>query len=565
MDQPTPATNLRDRVAGASWSFLLPSLEPGRVVCVGAVSAAELATLARIGREVFVVDPVAKGEPVALANVRFAPDLSSLDLADASVDLIRIAGGTNDGTSGAGPDPTGIARLGRLLAPGGRIYLEEIRRSGARSDRARDAYLAHGFGVAAAFVLHPPHGEPREALPIDDLGVLAYVERTRHVGVSRRTRLMGRLRAASLRRPPVRTAVLLARAGIASPRMGPPDYLANLLGVAGLEVPARWCLLARGRFNSQKVLAVGFPAHGEDPNLIVKMPREPAFDARLENEARALRALEVVPTSAGRVPRALASGRHGGLSILAESAVVGRPFGDAGKGARGEAALLDAVAFLGDLGRQTRVPAEPAALAAELREILLQFDALYRIEPRHARALEALVGSVADHQGTLPRVFQHGDPGIWNLLVTPSGEAAFLDWESAEPHGVPLWDLLYVLRSYVVSTGRLGGFRSRTEAFSRTFIRRSPLSALVLDAVDGYRRAIDLPAVLVYPLFVTCWMHRAVKEASRLAPERRDAGAYVRLVLLCLDADGPTLDRLRGGTTGRTEATELAVDGGRDR
>ena len=558
MDQPTPSMNLRDRVAGASWSFLLPSLEAGRVVCVGAVSAAELGTLARIGREVFVVDPVAKDDPAALANVRFARDLASLDLADASVDLIRIA-------SGAGPDPSGIARLGQLLALGGRIYLEEIRRSGARSDRARDAYLEHGLVVAGEFVLHPWHGEPREALPIDDPGVLAYVERTRHVGVSGRARLVGRLRAASLRRPPARTAVLLARAGIASPGMGPPDYLTNLLGAAGLEVPARWCLLARGRFNSQKVLAVGFPAQGEDPNLIVKLPREPALDARLENEARALRALEVVPAAAGRVPRVLASGRHGGLSILAESAVVGRPFRDAGKGARGEAALLDAVAFLGDLGRQTQVPAEPAALAAELREILERFAVLYRIEPRHVLALEALVGSVADHDGTLPRVFQHGDPGIWNLLVTPSGEAAFLDWESAEPHGVPLWDLLYVLRSYVVSTGRLGGFRSRTEAFSRTFIRRSPLSTLVLDAVDGYRRAIDLPAALVYPLFVTCWMHRAVKEASRLAPERRDAGTYVRLVRLCLDADGPTLDRLRGGTTGRTEASEPAVDGGRHR
>ena len=189
--QPTPATNLRDQVAGASWSFLLPSLELGRVVCVGTVSAAELATLARIGREVLVVDPVATHDAVALANVRFAPDLSSLDLPDASVDLIRIAGsaaGEDAGgaASGAVPDPAGITWLARLLAPGGRIYLEEIRRSGAGSVRARDAYLEVGLGVAGEFVLHPWHGEPREALPIDDAGVLAYVERTRHVGVSRR-------------------------------------------------------------------------------------------------------------------------------------------------------------------------------------------------------------------------------------------------------------------------------------------------------------------------------------------------------------------------------------------
>lgn len=552
-----PATTLRGQVPGASWSYLLPSLELGRVVCLGAGPAAELATLARIGREVVVVDPLAKGDPAAIANVRLAPDFSSLDLADASVDLVRIAGGA----SGAGPSPTEIARLGRLLAPDGRVYLEESPESSVRSNRSRDAYLEQGLAVAGEFVLHPSRGEPREALPVGDPGVLAYVARTRFAGAPRRVRLAGRLQAVGLGRPPARTAILLARADVATPRTGPPDYFANLLDSAGLEVPRRWCLLARGQFNSQKVLAVGFPAQGEEPNLIVKLPREPALDARLENELRVLRALEAVPAAAGRVPRALASGRHGGLSILAESFVVGRPFRDAGKGAHGMAALRDAVTFLGDLGRQTAVPAEPGALAAELRGILERFAVLYRIEPRHARALEALVGSVADHRGTLPRVFQHGDPGVWNLFVTPRGVVAFLDWESAEPHGAPLWDVLYVLRSYVVSAGRLWGFRRRTEAFARTFVGHSPLSTMVLDAVDGYRRAIDLPAALVHPLFVTCWMHRAVKEASRLAPERREHGNYVRLVRLCLDADGPTLNRLRGESTGRIEPPEPAGDG----
>ena len=548
MDEPTPATNLRDQVAGASWSYLLPSLELGRVVCFGAVSAAELATLARIGREVVVVDPAGERDPEAPANVRFAPDRTFLGLADASVDLVRIAGVA----SADSPGSTEIARLGRLLAPGGRIYLEEIggsgrRESGVGSDRARDAYLEHGLAVAAEFALHPSRGEPREALPIGDPGVLAYAARTRFAGATRRARLAGRLSAAGLRRPPARTAVLLARADGTTPRSGPPDYLANLLDPAGLEVPRRWCLLARGRFNSQKVLAVGFPARGDEPNLIVKLPREPALDARLENELRALRALEAVPAAAGRIPRALASGNHGGLTILAESIVAGRPFRDAGNGARSLAALGDAIGFLVDLGRGTAVPAEPGALAVELREIIEPFTALYRIEPRHFHALEALVGAVADHRGTVPRVFQHGDPGIWNLLVTSSGGAAFLDWESAELHGVPLWDLFYLLRSYVVSTGRLGGFRSRTKAYSRTFIGRSSLSPMVLDAIDGYCRAIELPAALIYPLFVTCWMHRAVKEASRLAPDRRDGGTYVRLVRLCLDSDGATLDRLREG------------------
>ena len=54
-----PSTNLKGEVAGANWSFLLPSLELERIVCFGALSSkgypAWLISLARLCSELVVI------------------------------------------------------------------------------------------------------------------------------------------------------------------------------------------------------------------------------------------------------------------------------------------------------------------------------------------------------------------------------------------------------------------------------------------------------------------------------------------------------------------------------
>ena len=69
---------------------------------------------------------------------------------------------------------------------------------------------------------------------------------------------------------------------------------------------------------------------------------------------------------------------------------------------------------------------------------------------------------------SIPSVLVHGDLGTWNLLAH-HGEVRVLDWESAG------W-------------------------------------------VRAYSEAVGLDLDLVAPLFHTCWMHRAVKESTRLPP-----------------------------------------------
>jgi hypothetical protein len=109
--------------------------------------------------------------------------------------------------------------------------------------------------------------------------------------------------------------------------------------------------------------------------------------------------------------------------------------------------------------------------------------------------------------------------------VRGDGRVVFLDWEGAEEQGMPLWDLLYFLRSYVL-LGRVRGLQRRLETFATAFLTDSEQSRWVRQVVDQYCTRVGLHPSLVEPLFYTCWMHRALKEAPRLLPDQLSSGRF---------------------------------------
>jgi hypothetical protein len=102
---------------------------------------------------------------------------------------------------------------------------------------------------------------------------------------------------------------------------------------------------------------------------------------------------------------------------------------------------------------------------------------------------------------------------------------------------MPLWDLLYLLRSFAASSA---GARERSRAVVDLLEGRPPLGDVLAQAVGQYASALRLDPSLLVPLLLTCWMHRAQKEASR-----RDDGPYRRLLRHCVE-ERPSL---RVGTT----------------
>ena len=84
-----------------------------------------------------------------------------------------------------------------------------------------------------------------------------------------------------------------------------------------------------------------------------------------------------------------------------------------------------------------------------------------------------------------------------------------------------------------------------TSAVRRQLLGDTVVNRVLAEAVDHHCARIGLDRRLVEPLFVTCWMHRALKEATRLRPERLDDGHYATLVRLSLrERDAPGLRRL---------------------
>jgi len=333
----------------------------------------------------------------------------------------------------------------------------------------------------------------------------------------------------------------------------PPQYLWDLAAEADLRLDRyRWALSARGLYNARKVLFFLFAEQQTSPQYIVKMTREPALNARLENEARSLSLLH--ETGIGHrspLPKVVFAGHHAQLAIVGETVIEGAPFRQQTQQRVDCPYFRDAVHFLVDLGVSTADSraATPPQVAEALQQLFVRFNQIYRATPAHQAFLAAQIAQIGACTEQVPLVFQHGDPGPWNMLVTPAGRVAVLDWEAAEPQGMPLWDLFYFFRSYCLDTARQRGVDDSLLGFKQEFLMQTPLSELIIATLRGYCDKIQLPTQLIAPLFYTCWMHRSLKEATRLPADQVESGRFVNLLRLCIEQQqSPTIEQFSSAT-----------------
>jgi len=564
-----PGINVKGEVTGANWTYLLPHLEPEHVAVLGIPPPAVLSPLMRLAKRVTLLC-VPRRAPKRGADVgrlrlqyrsyplhiAFLETWRRLPLASQSVDLLVL----DDGELRARftRHEAWPHEVRRVLKPTGLLYFQAGPRSTALVERLR-----HHAGTLRRFWITPLVWEMKTAVPERDPAAEAFLVRRG-------------LYATGARRPPLswfegflyRHGRLRARARRMSVLWTPdeepvphalPRYLRELAATSGLDLTAhRWALVAKGEYSSRKVLFYVFPPDEGDrpahPAYLIKLTRDPRHNYRLENEVRALQALRRVPFQGAEVlPRVLFAGHHGGLAVAGQTAVRGRPFDRCTLATPDCPHARAATKWLVELGRATvnREEATSADVARALRLLLCQLAEVYRLSPDHHRFLERQLERLAGDERPFPLVFQHGDPGPWNVLVRPDGLPVFLDWESAEPLGMPLWDLWYFWRSYSLRVARARGTRRRLRAFSQQFLAGSELSIRIVASVRHYREQVGLPCEWTAPLFYMCWVHRALKEATRLRPQLVERGHYINLLRLCIDRrEMPTLRRMFGERRG---------------
>jgi hypothetical protein len=121
-------------------------------------------------------------------------------------------------------------------------------------------------------------------------------------------------------------------------------------------------------------------------------------------------------------------------------------------------------------------------------------------------------------EAQFPFVIEHGDLVEPNLIRLRDGRMGVVDWELAQPRGLPLSDL-YVFLAYVsFATERARRIPRRLRAFDRAFF--SP-GAWATPIVAGEADRLGIDHALLAPFFLACWARYVAAVVSRDEPWRR--------------------------------------------
>ncbi len=297
----------------------------------------------------------------------------------------------------------------------------------------------------------------------------------------------------------------LVSVGVRDP--GPPLVIAAA-AEHGVAADGGWVLtLGQGDALSRNVFHV-FPPRAEEPRWIVKFARVPGFVDPFDRDQRGLELVASAGAAvAAHAPRLLARLTVEGLEVSLETAAVGRRLREIllepGRRAPKTELVEQVASWITEFGFATRrspeeLTRERKRLAGEIVPQWTQFgvDA-------------AIVPDVA-----LPAVAQHNDLGSWNVVVS-SSSFTVVDWETATPAGLPLWDLLYFLADALVLVDGTTAPERRPAAVARLFRGEAPSSPLLFSLLRDAVAAFSVPEAAVGPIATLCWLHHSLSGPVR--------------------------------------------------
>ncbi len=234
------------------------------------------------------------------------------------------------------------------------------------------------------------------------------------------------------------------------------------LGLAAFGIARQpSCVLLTPRFGtSRHVVALVLTEGDGRPALVAKLPRLAGDGAALATEAAGLRTVRRVLGETSSVPTLVAWLEDQPHPLLVETALEGRPLSPAAI-ARDRTRTVEAtVAWLERVARSSaRVP-DPADDAARYRRLVEEplLTAASTADPELglAELVPPTLEALAPLRGAgLPLVLEHGDTSHPNLLLRTFGDLAVVDWELADPDGIPGHDLAFFL-VYAAGAARRG-------------------------------------------------------------------------------------------------------------
>lgn len=282
------------------------------------------------------------------------------------------------------------------------------------------------------------------------------------------------------------------------------------------EATLSWSLRTFGTASGSKAVGLVFAEPDPVPRLTVKLARVPESSAVLEHEAQTLRAVHLGrPGGMPGVPRVLFLGPVGRTYALGESFLPGKPISWQLRPDNYRGFALAAVDWLAALTNEA--PVEPRGSWWDR----IVSPALVSFEQSFAPVIDpAMLQRTADLLTTLDRlpiVWEQRDFSPWNVLMDPHGRLAVLDWESAEPQGLPVLDLFYFLTYLGFSLDGAPSSGRYRASYRRSFDASTLSGRTQLDAVDRYREQVGLEHDALPPLRLLTWLIHARSEYRRMA------------------------------------------------
>ena len=278
------------------------------------------------------------------------------------------------------------------------------------------------------------------------------------------------------------------------------------------------CVFLTPRFRtSSHIIIFVLDEKNRTPVLLAKVPRLPGDDGQLQRETRNLRAAQESRDGGFRsIPRVIAFEEYGGHRFLVESIVPGRPIRPDAIRLRPEDTIQKTIDWLFEFQSASVADAKPLATVFSGR-VAEQLAVLDRFLPESGEERDALETTRDEIEilasSGLCTVFEHGDFSPPNILVDRDGNIGIVDWELAEPQGIPLTDVLFFLTSAAFARARAGYGQRRVLAFQNAFYGSDPWACKF---VRRFCDRFEIDTELVRSLMVLCWARYAANILARL-------------------------------------------------